>query len=88
MVCEMSNNKNVSFLEVMVLILVLVEDGLRVFISSNEGSKNRCVLILVLVEDGLREKLLLGLNRNAKRLNPCFNGRWSARSYQPIRSLI
>ena len=37
-----------------VLILVLVEDGLRVEEAKEERSKLALVLILVLVEDGLR----------------------------------
>ena len=50
-----------------VLILVLVEDGLRVFNLMSITSISILVLILVLVEDGLRVmlknwQLLTGLN--------------------------
>ena len=37
-----------------VLILVVVEDGLRVQLTNGEKTITRCVLILVVVEDGLR----------------------------------
>ena len=37
-----------------------------------------CVLILVLMEDGLRGVLDFGVIMINDRLNPCFNGRWSA----------
>ena len=62
-----------------VLILVLMEDGLRemrqklilIYIM---------VLILVLMEDGLRvEKRVFTVEVKKSGLNPCFNGRWSAR---------
>ena len=37
------------------------------------------VLILVLMEYGLRERLLSPDDLYGSRLNPCFNGIWSAR---------
>ena len=40
-----------------VLILVVVEDGLRDNAQKNFNNMARSVLILVVVEDGLREKL-------------------------------
>ena len=40
-----------------VLILVLVEDGLRAFVVRDNNPRNLTVLILVLVEDGLRALL-------------------------------
>ena len=59
-----------------VLILVLMEDTLRV-ISTFPNSPKKLVLILVLMEDTLRgPKNLLRLRIS---LNPCFNGRYSQR---------
>ena len=37
------------------------------------------VLILVLMEDTLRDEDVPGLIDKIKRLNPCFNGRYSQR---------
>ena len=53
MVSETNGMPNPDKIVVVVLILVLVEDGLRAQISSIEPTP-RVVLILVLVEDGLR----------------------------------
>ena len=63
-----------------VLILVLMEDGLRVYDYGNKQSSRFGVLILVLMEDGLRvkRKQLWKITIQTS-LNPCFNGRWSAR---------
>ena len=56
-----------------------MEDGLREDVNFAIDTRNIRVLILVLMEDGLRvvryhfyKIVLIGLN-------PCFNGRWSAR---------
>ena len=52
-----------------------MEDTLR----ANQVAKHRLfieVLILVLMEDTLRVKKSSG-RRSKKRLNPCFNGRYS-----------
>ena len=59
-----------------VLILVLMEDTLRVKKSSGRRSKK--VLILVLMEDTLRGSLFFVCKVNCS-LNPCFNGRYSQR---------
>ncbi len=56
-----------------------MEDGLRDAARSALKNGDVDVLILVLMEDGLRvpkKKLTMLLIS----LNPCFNGRWSARS--------
>ncbi len=42
-------------IETIVLILVLMEDGLRVGRTNDGSSDLCCVLILVLMEDGLRD---------------------------------
>ena len=47
--------------KVTVLILVLVEDGLRDQVTRGERDASLQVLILVLVEDGLRDLWLLYL---------------------------
>ena len=57
MVCESYQELDNKFKQVDVLILVLVEDGLRDSGRTSFCRKNRDVLILVLVEDGLREWL-------------------------------
>ena len=62
-----------------VLILVVVEDGLRDKIDELvEVLKH--VLILVVVEDGLRVLSLLLLIIGFFCLNPCCCGRWSQRA--------
>ena len=61
-----------------VLILVLVEDGLREdFAEENDPDYN--VLILVLVEDGLREAIEVIIYGRNDCLNPCSCGGWSQR---------
>ena len=58
-----------------------MEDGLRVWEHVIKLDGLYGVLILVLMEDGLRE-LVNKLNElSESSLNPCFNGRWSARIY-------
>ena len=62
-----------------VLILVVVEDGLRdadAFFFN--ASSNR--LILVVVEDGLRDTSVFLMTRRTC-LNPCCGGRWSQRRH-------
>ena len=61
-----------------VLILVLMEDALRVCSRIRITQRYR-VLILVLMEDALREYNLAGLVFLSWCLNPCSNGRCSAR---------
>ena len=61
-----------------VLILVLVEDGLRAPCKRGNKSSGYTVLILVLVEDGLRECISSHRRANAC-LNPCSCGGWSQR---------
>ena len=56
MVCESSADWDIEQLEGAVLILVLMEDGLREE-TYYQLRKGRFVLILVLMEDGLRERL-------------------------------
>ena len=71
---------NLTFNETLtvVLILVLVEDGLRA-LSKRNGEPHH-VLILVLVEDGLREMLKDVVEIRVRYcLNPCSCGRWSQR---------
>ena len=62
-----------------VLILVLMEDALRGphrdYLCGHKG-----VLILVLMEDALRVTWRVLSRREVPRLNPCSNGRCSARS--------
>ena len=60
----------------MVLILVLVEDGLREYFRVSDDQKN-FVLILVLVEDGLRAWVKSLMYQGGNRLNPCSCGGWS-----------
>ncbi len=64
----------------LVLILVLMEDGLRDYRNIKEIIIYFVVLILVLMEDGLREKRRISQRIKRNSLNPCFNGRWSART--------
>ena len=61
-----------------VLILVLMEDGLRVVGAIFGAYIILNVLILVLMEDGLRATISI-VPALLLCLNPCFNGRWSAR---------
>ena len=64
----------------LVLILVLVEDGLGVGETLWVEIVFCTVLILVLVEDGLGDRCPSVLtNFNADGLNPCFSGGWSRR---------
>ena len=60
-----------------VLILVLMEDTLRVTSAKTQKLKTLIVLILVLMEDTLRENVTVLKNIATKGLNPCFNGRYS-----------
>ena len=57
-----------------------MEDTLRVFVFSQSNNKNQ-VLILVLMEDTLREVQVFEISPDEESLNPCFNGRYSQRSY-------
>ena len=77
MLCEDGNLTQISKLTE-VLILVLMEDALRVFhgIRRNEVLH---VLILVLMEDALRDKSKVQVIDKYGSLNPCSNGRCSAR---------
>ena len=61
-----------------VLILFLVEDGLREYHKHQDGTQ-KYVLILVVVEDGLRGYQIGGHNPLERCLNPCCCGRWSQR---------
>ena len=70
-----------------VLILVLMEDTLRVY-EKIWSSKRNSVLILVLMEDTLREYETIWFYRFSSSLNPCFNGRYSQRSKKLIRLRI
>ena len=63
----------------LVLILVLMEDGLRAYMWKYYSKRTYGVLILVLMEDGLRVLQTKLVIESFIRLNPCFNGRWSAR---------
>ena len=61
-----------------VLILVVMEDGLRVTIGELEHHEGAWVLILVVMEDGLREVHTTSQqSMSPRRLNPCCYGRWS-----------
>ena len=62
-----------------VLILVLVEDGLRDLDKQVVGCSCYNVLILVLVEDGLRALTGLTYMFATRSLNPCSCGGWSQR---------
>ena len=60
----------------MVLILVVVEDGL--VLSSPRMPPNRGnVLILIVVEDGLAHYNYERYKEHSRGLNPCCNGQWS-----------
>ena len=61
-----------------VLILVLMEDALRVKVRILVRQQ-KMVLILVLMEDALRETPSMGKLFPLNSLNPCSNGRCSAR---------
>ena len=61
-----------------VLILVLMEDTLRVNLAEITA-KTAEVLILVLMEDTLRDMETIKMEYAYKCLNPCFNGRYSQR---------
>ena len=63
-----------------------MEDGLRVGIGIPSSAIYVAVLILVLMEDGLRARNNVDLELQG-RLNPCFNGRWSARGKSITRRL-
>ena len=63
---------------VIVLILVVVEDGLGASIL-NPREKKKFVLILVVVEDGLGVKTNSDSTMEKTSLNPCCSGRWSRR---------
>ncbi len=56
---------NTKMLFLSVLILVLMEDGLRDEYGNKELNDNRLVLILVLMEDGLRASLVPLLLKNS-----------------------
>ncbi len=69
-----------------VLILVVVEDGLRVEIITLERDGDD-VLILVVVEDGLRDAVVM-LDTGYVCLNPCCCGRWSQRNYKCNENIL
>ena len=69
-----SDNPNVTD---MVLILVLMEYGLRDY-DSNIFELHPTVLILVLMEYGLRGAHARSSRQGSQGLNPCSNGIWSA----------
>ncbi len=78
MVCEQFFSDGMLY-AFRVLILVLMEDGLREFQSNWVWNQLQFVLILVLMEDGLRAfRGFDDQQEDIKSLNPCFNGRWSA----------
>ena len=62
-----------------VLILVLMEDTLRVWVITLLTEINM-VLILVLMEDTLRVGQTVTF-KGGRSLNPCFNGRYSQRQH-------
>ena len=68
----------VALYALLVLILVLVEDGLGV-LQTKRIFHVFHVLILVLVEDGLGESKKYSYKNSGKSLNPCFSGGWSRR---------
>ena len=77
MVCDLVAQGRVSNVS-SVLILVVVEDGLRLVLLTIYFTFN-FVLILVVVEDGLRpRRLASSYAPRAQGLNPCCSGRWSA----------
>ena len=78
MVSEARRKLNQIYLE-SVLILVLVEDGLRALSLMVMRKGTRIVLILVLVEDGLRDQKNFCAVSKALGLNPCSCGGWSQR---------
>ena len=79
MLCEL-RGLGLTILAGVVLILVLMEDALRVA-DTGRYSLSQTVLILVLMEDALRESRLMRYNHMRVSLNPCSNGRCSARPY-------
>ena len=66
--------------KIVVLILVLVEDGLRDGTQKYFGVSDDQVLILVLVEDGLRGDTQRSMTTCMQCLNPCSCGGWSQRT--------
>ena len=86
MLCEISKEV-LGLFEKAVLILVLMEDALRgmavftVILSMG-------VLILVLMEDALRDPIKDLLRSSRGGLNPCSNGRCSARVETTITASI
>ena len=58
-----------------------MEDTLRASSNTQSAEVTR-VLILVLMEDTLREKFGSKIQKPIRRLNPCFNGRYSQRRPQ------
>ena len=73
--CRRINNHNLG-----VLILVVMEDALRDKQMAQNTMKNIFVLILVVMEDALREVKVEPKKEKKMGLNPCCNGRCSARS--------
>ena len=67
-----------------VLILVLMEDTLRVTACIRD-KKQDGVLILVLMEDTLREYNQSRFLTRFCCLNPCFNGRYSQRLVKAVK---
>ena len=62
-----------------VLILVVMEDALRDGQQQEQQQVKTVVLILVVMEDALREKYYFFNKTSIYGLNPCCNGRCSAR---------
>ena len=77
MLCEATSAAQESS-NLKVLILVLMEDALRAHQEPQSRRRLYGVLILVLMEDALRVYSLY-LDTYANGLNPCSNGRCSAR---------
>ena len=74
-------------MSLLVLILVLVEDGLRARKGKADKYPQRQVLILVLVEDGLRvDPKSFRIYQLTNGLNPCSCGGWSQRSIGEVKS--
>ncbi len=77
MLCEFLRGYVMS-IALVVLILVLMEDALRAYYNVGSITYD-VVLILVLMEDALRVEELCLTRLTIVSLNPCSNGRCSAR---------
>ena len=86
--CSASYQRRDDISSQRVLILVLMEDALRVATSIDFNKDVRIVLILVLMEDALRVWGSILPHAQCECLNPCSNGRCSARTAKLQRTVL